>query len=87
MALRCCTGTQNYPSHPLQFIKHIKVGKAIPVAGREDLYNCEILRIPHWLENCLTDRDKADSLAHQPPLYSPETLLFYFWYTFLLETE
>jgi hypothetical protein len=33
--------------------------KAIPVTGRRGLYGCEMLRIPHCLDNRLTDGDKA----------------------------
>jgi hypothetical protein len=31
----------------------VKKKKAIPVTGRGDLYGCEMLRIPHCLENRL----------------------------------
>jgi hypothetical protein len=44
-----------------------------------------MLRIPHCLDNKLTDGGKVVSLT-RAALYSPETF-FYFWYSFLLATE
>jgi hypothetical protein len=44
--------------------------------------SCEMLRIPHCLDNRLIDDGKVVSLN------SPETLLFLcFWYSFLLEVD
>jgi hypothetical protein len=37
-----------------------------------------MLRIPNFLENQLTDGDNVAILVRQPPLYSPETLIFFF---------
>jgi hypothetical protein len=44
-------------------------------------------RIPHCLGNRLTDGGKAVSPTHQAALYSPDTLFFCFWYSFLLEVS
>jgi hypothetical protein len=41
-----------------------------------------MLRIPHCIANRLTDGGKVVAA-----LYPPETLFFYFWYSFLLEAE
>jgi hypothetical protein len=45
-----------------------------------------MLRIPHCLDNRLTDGGEAESLKLRPPLYTPETFLC-FWYSVLLEAE
>jgi hypothetical protein len=38
----------------------------IPVIGREGLKGCEVLRIPHCLDNRLIDGGKAVSPKHRP---------------------
>jgi hypothetical protein len=45
-----------------------------------------MLRIPHCLDNRLTDGGKVVSPTHLPHCF-PEILFFCFWYTFLLEAE
>jgi hypothetical protein len=47
--------------------------KAIPVAGRGGLYGCETPRIPHCLDNRLTDGGEAVKPYAPAALYSPET--------------
>jgi hypothetical protein len=42
-------------------------GKAIPVTGRGGPYGCETSRIPHFLDNRLTDGGKVVSLRRRPP--------------------
>jgi hypothetical protein len=45
----------------------IKVkGKAIPVMGRGGPQSCDMLRLPHFLVNRLTDGDEVVSLTHRP---------------------
>jgi hypothetical protein len=44
---------------------------------------CEMLRIPHCLENPLTDGGKVVSHTHWPR-FTPRNI---FWYSFLLESE
>jgi hypothetical protein len=39
-------------------------GKAIPVTGRGGPYGCETSRIPHFLDNRLTDGAEVVSLKH-----------------------
>jgi hypothetical protein len=39
------------------------IGIAIPIRGREGPYGCEILRLPHFLDNRLTDGGKVVSLT------------------------
>jgi hypothetical protein len=43
-----------------------KAKLAFPVTGRGDLYGCQMLRIPHCLDNRLTDGSKIGSLTRQP---------------------
>jgi hypothetical protein len=42
-------------------------GKAIPVTGRGGPYGCELSRLPHFLDNCLTDGCEVISLTCQLP--------------------
>jgi hypothetical protein len=44
---------------------------------------CETSRLPHFLDNWLTDGSKVVSLTRQPPFTSQEGS----WYSFLIETE
>jgi hypothetical protein len=44
---------------------------------------CETLRLPHFLDNQLTDIGEAVSLKSWPPLTPQE----HSWYSFLLEAE
>jgi hypothetical protein len=44
--------------------------KAIPVTGHRGLWGCEMLRIPHCLDNQLTDGGKVVSPTH-PPHFTP----------------
>jgi hypothetical protein len=48
---------------------------------------CEMLRIPQCLDNRLTDGRQGFQPYAPSALYSPETLLLCFWYSFLLEAE
>jgi hypothetical protein len=44
--------------------------KAIPVTGRGDSYGCEMSRLPHFLDNWLTDGGKVVSpTRRQAALY------------------
>jgi hypothetical protein len=47
-----------------QVQKYVK-NKAIPVTGRGGLYGYEMLRIPHCLDNRLTDGGRIVSLTHR----------------------
>jgi hypothetical protein len=49
------------PSYSLQ------QGKAIPVTGREGPEGCETSRLPHFLDNQLTDGGEVVSLTRRPP--------------------
>jgi hypothetical protein len=44
----------------------VQKSKAIPETGRGGLQGCEMLRIPHCLENRLTDGGKFVSLKQRP---------------------
>jgi hypothetical protein len=44
-----------------------KKGKDIPVTGRGGPWGCETTRLPHFLDNRLTDGGDAFSLKHRPP--------------------
>jgi hypothetical protein len=52
-------------------------GKAILVTGREDPYGCETSKLPHLLDNHLTDGGKIATFYPQEDS----------WYSFLLEAE
>jgi hypothetical protein len=61
-----------------------KKGKATPVTGRGGLQGCASSRLPHFLDNQLTDGGELVSLKQrQAALYPQEDS----WYTFLLEAE
>jgi hypothetical protein len=49
-------------------------GKAIPVTGREGPQRCETSRLPHFLDNRLTDGGKVVSLTRRPP-FLPRKIL------------
>jgi hypothetical protein len=48
-------------------ISKAKKGEALPVTGREGPYGCEMSRIPHFLDNQLTDGGEVVSLTRRPP--------------------
>jgi hypothetical protein len=50
-----------------------KKGKAIPVTG--DPQGCETLRVPHYLDNRLTDGGKVVILTRRPPFTPPGRFL------------
>jgi hypothetical protein len=64
--------TSQGPKKPYLILK----STAIPVTG------CETSRIPHFLDNQLTDGGEVVSLMH-PPRFTPQDSL----YSFLLEAE
>jgi hypothetical protein len=47
-----------------------KKGKAIPVTGHGGPQGCETSRLPHFLDNRLTDSGKVVSLTRRPPFTS-----------------
>jgi hypothetical protein len=55
-------------------------GKAIPVTGRRGPQGCETSRLPHLVDNRLTDCGEVVSLTRRPAALYP-------WYSFLLEAE
>jgi hypothetical protein len=63
--------------------KDIKKGKAIAVIGREGSYGSERSRLPHFLDNRLTDGGTVASLTRRPPFTPREDS----WYSLLLEAE
>jgi hypothetical protein len=58
-----------------------KKGKAILVTCRGGPYGCETSRLPHFLENRLTDGGIVVSLTRRPPFTPQEDS----WYSLLLE--
>jgi hypothetical protein len=56
-------------------------GKAIPVAGRGAPYSCDISRLPHILDNQLTDGGEVVTLMYWLP-FTPRMILF--WGTYYL---
>jgi hypothetical protein len=61
----------------------IKKGEAIPVTGLGGPHGCETSRLPHFLENPLTDGGEVVSLTLRPYLYPQDNS----WYSFLLKAE
>jgi hypothetical protein len=58
-------------------------GKTIPVTGRGGPQGFETSRLPHFLDNRLTDGGEVISLTCPPP-FTPQKDS---WYSFLLEVE
>jgi hypothetical protein len=54
-----------------------KKSKAIPVTGRGDLWGCEMLSIPHYLDNGLRDGGKVVSPKHRP-LFIPQKHYYFY---------
>jgi hypothetical protein len=50
----------------MRSIKKQKEGKAIPVTGRGVPYGCDTSRLPHFLDNRLTDGGTVVSLMRRP---------------------
>jgi hypothetical protein len=49
-------------------MKDIKVkGKSVPVTGRGGPQGCETSKLPHFLDNRLTDGGEVVSLTRRPP--------------------
>jgi hypothetical protein len=57
--------------------------KAIPVIGHGGPQGCDRSRLPHFLDNRLTDGSKVVSLMRRLPFNPQEDS----WYSFLLEAE
>jgi hypothetical protein len=62
----------------------LKKCKAIPVTGRGGPQGCETSRLPHFLDNWLTDGGEVVSLRRRPAALYPQEDS---WYSFLLEVE
>jgi hypothetical protein len=54
-----------------------KKSKAIPVTGLVGLYGFEMLRIPHCLDNRLTDGGKVVNPTHRPHFTPQKHYYFY----------
>jgi hypothetical protein len=59
------------------------IGKVKSVTGHEGPWGCETSRLPHFLDNRLTDGGEVVSPTRRPPFTSQEDS----WYSFLLEAE
>jgi hypothetical protein len=62
-------------------------GSPNPITGRGDLQGCEMLRLPHCLDNRLTGGGEVVSLTRRPRSTPQKHLFSSFWYSFLLEAE
>jgi hypothetical protein len=62
----------NYPVEIASsgMIKLKKKGKAIPVTGREGPLGCETSRLPHFLDNRLTDGGEVVSPMRRPDTHA-----------------
>jgi hypothetical protein len=54
-----------------------KAKNAIPVTGRGGLQGCEMLRVPHCLDNRLTDGGKVVSPTH-PTHFTPQKHYYFY---------
>jgi hypothetical protein len=64
-------------------IKGTPKGKAIPITGRGGPWVCETSRLPHFLDNQLTDGVEVVSFTRRPLFTHQEDS----WYSFPLEAE
>jgi hypothetical protein len=62
---------------------HTHKAEAIPVTVHGGPQGCETSRLPHFLDNQLTDDGEVVSLTRLPHLYPQEDS----WYSFPLEAE
>jgi hypothetical protein len=62
----------------------VRLSKAIPVTGRGGPEGCDTSRLPHLLDNRLTDGGEVVSLTRRPAALYPQEDS---WYSFLLEAE
>jgi hypothetical protein len=53
-------------------------GKTLPVTGRGGQYGCETSKLPHFLDNQLTDGGEIVSLKHRPFFTPKKTPGVYF---------
>jgi hypothetical protein len=63
---------QNHTGSAQMYYLVEKKGKTIPVTGHGGPQGCETLRVPHYLDNRLTDGGKAVSLTRRSPLTTLE---------------
>jgi hypothetical protein len=71
-----CTNSDKFFHHIFIYCKKGKrKGKAIHVTGCGGPYGCETSRLPHLLDNRLTDGGDVVSLTRRPPFTSPGRFL------------
>jgi hypothetical protein len=63
--LATCSSTYS-PVRTSQEAHSVSQNKAVPVTGLGSLYGCDMLRIPHCIDNRLTDGDKIVIPTHRP---------------------
>jgi hypothetical protein len=56
-----------------------KKGKDFHVTGRGDPYDCGTWRLPHFLDNQLTDDGEVVNLTRRPPITYRKTLGTHFF--------
>jgi hypothetical protein len=72
-----------YTKPSLIKLQLIRKGKAIPVTGRGGPHDCETSRLPHFLDNRLTEGGEVVSLMRRPAFTPQEDS----WCSLLLEAE
>jgi hypothetical protein len=65
------------------YAESVQPSKTVLVIGRGGPEVCETSRLPHFLDNRLTDGGEVVSLTLRPPFTPQEDC----WYSFLLEAE
>jgi hypothetical protein len=72
-----------YLHSPISWRSKDQKKESYRVTGREGPQGCETSRLPHFIDNRLTDGGEIVSLTRRPP-FTPQKD---FWYSFLLEAE
>jgi hypothetical protein len=67
MRMKDCGPLSAYVPHYIETYSINGTGKAFLVTGRGSLQDCETSRIPHLLDNWVTDGSEVASFAHWQP--------------------
>jgi hypothetical protein len=85
--LRIPQGLDSQPTDDDKVISLLRIPQGVDSQPTDGDKVISLLRIPQGVDRQPTDGDKVISLTRLPTLYSPETIFFSFWYSYLLEDE